>query len=188
MCAMTVVSPLDRATRDTFAPILAGTHDRWMAEADKLIGPVTDSDATFMQRWAAVRYVWDELPVRLQLEQELLDELHPFIPAEIRARLSMQLDRLHHLHRELRRPGSPDEHCPGAGPDRTRSAGGAAALVRRDRVRCRGDPSADVGYAATSLLEDLTVRPLPQAEWGTWEVERRITMLIGAISAGFRRD
>jgi len=66
--------------RGTLDPILADTHDRWMAEADKIIGAVTEPDAIFMQRWAAVRYVWDELPVQLQTQQELLKELHPFPP------------------------------------------------------------------------------------------------------------
>ena len=154
MCAMPVVS-LDRATRDTLAPILAGTHDRWMAEADKRIGPVTDSDATFMQRWAAVRYVWDELPVRLQLEQELLDELHPFIPAEIRARLSMQLDRLHHLHRSF----DGLAHRTGSARELARTARALLEALRlwyAEIEFATGEiERGDVGYAATSLLERL---------------------------------
>ena len=165
MCATTVVSPLDRSARDTFDPILAGTHDRWMAEADKIIGPVTDPDATFMQRWAAVRYVWDELPVRLQLEQELLDELHPFISAEIRARLSMQLDRLHRLHREF----DGLAHRSSTARELARTARALLEALRlwyAEIEFAAGEiRRADVGDAAASLLEDLTVRSLPQGEW-----------------------
>lgn len=165
MCATTVISPLDRSARDTFDPILARTHDRWMSEADKIIGPVTDPDATFMQRWAAVRYVWDELPVRLQLEQELLDELHPFIPAEMRARLSMQLDRLHHLHQDF----DGLAHRSSTARELARTARALLEALRlwyAEIEFAAGEiRRADVGYAAASLLEDLTVRSLPQAEW-----------------------
>jgi hypothetical protein len=151
--------------RGTLDPILADTHDRWMAEADKIIGAVTEPDAIFMQRWAAVRYVWDELPVQLQMQQELLKELHPFIPAEIRERLSMQLDRLHHLHRDLdslaRRTGTARELA------RTARALLEALRLWYGEIKFAvGEIElADLGYAATSLLERLTGRPRAGAGW-----------------------
>jgi hypothetical protein len=164
MCAMTVVSP-DRATRDTLDPILARTHDRWMAEADEIIGPVTEPDATFMQRWAAVRYLWDELPVRLQLQQELLDELHPFIPAEIGARLSMQLDRLHHLRRDL----DGLAHRTGTARELARTARALLEALRlwyaEIEFAAGQIDRADVGYTTSSLLERLTGSPVTEAEW-----------------------
>lgn len=158
MCA-TMVAP------NTLEPILAGTHDRWMAEADKIIGPVTEPDATFFQRWAAVRYLWDELPGRLELEQELLDELHPFIPAEIRERLSMQLDRLHHLHRDL----DGLAHRTGTARELARTARALLEALRLWYAEIEfgvGEVEpADIGYAATSLLERLTGTPLTEAGW-----------------------
>jgi hypothetical protein len=136
-----------------------------MAEADKIIGPVTEPDATFMQRWAAVRYLWDELPGRLQLEQELLYELHPFIPAEIRARLSMQLDRLHHLHRDL----DGLAHRTGTARELARTARAFLEALRLWYAEIEfaiGEVErADIGYAATSLLERLTGSPVTEAEW-----------------------
>lgn len=150
---------------NALGPILAGTHDRWMSEADKIIGPVTEPDATFLQRWAAVRYLWDELPVRLQLEQELLDELHPFIPAEIRERLSMQLDRLHHLHRDL----DGLAHRTGTARELARTARALLEALRLWYAEIEfgvGEVErADIGYAATSLLERLTGSSLTEAGW-----------------------
>ena len=165
MCAPTVVSPHARAARDTLDSILSGIHDRWMAEADRIIGPVTERDATFMQRWAAVRYVWNELPARLQLEQELLKELHPFIPAEIWERLSMQLDRLHHLHRDL----DGLAHRTGTARELARTARAMLEALRlwyAEIELALGEiERADMGYAATSVLERLTSSPVTEAEW-----------------------
>jgi len=76
-------------------------HDRWMADCDVALGPVTDRDATFLQRWAATRYISDTFPERFQLEQDLLEELHPFILPEVRERLNLQLNRLARLQQEL---------------------------------------------------------------------------------------
>jgi hypothetical protein len=72
-----------------------------MADCDVALGPVTDRDATFLQRWAAVRYVGDTFPEQFQLEQDLVEELHPFILPEVRERLDLQKDRLARLQQEL---------------------------------------------------------------------------------------
>jgi len=89
------------ATKQTLGDRLASRHDRWMADCDVALGPVTDRDATFLQRWAAIRYIGDTFPERFQLEQDLVEELHPFIAAEVRERLNMQMDRLLRLQLEL---------------------------------------------------------------------------------------
>lgn len=103
MCASVVITQHGRAAPDILDPILAGTHDRWMAEADKVLGPVTERDATFFQRWAAIRYLSDTFPERFGMERELLEELHPFIVAEVRERLTLQVDRLIRLQQDLER-------------------------------------------------------------------------------------
>jgi hypothetical protein len=87
----------------TLAQRLATAHDRWMADCDCALGPVCDPDATFLQRWAAIRYATDVFVERFRLERELIQELHPFIVAEIWERLLMQEDRLTRLHLELER-------------------------------------------------------------------------------------
>lgn len=86
---------------DTLNPVLCRAHDAWMAEGDRLLGPVTDPNATFWQRWSAVRYMKDLFQPRLQLEKRLVDELHAFLTPELNVRLAMQADRLERLYRDL---------------------------------------------------------------------------------------
>ena len=94
---------LESSVEPTLAPILARVHDRWMAEADIALGPVTDPQATFFQRWTAVRYLWDQFAQRTMLERGLLQQLHPFIPVEVRERLAMQIDRVDRLQEVMDR-------------------------------------------------------------------------------------
>jgi hypothetical protein len=103
MTASTLLPYRENVAEQTLAPILARVHDRWMAEADGALDPVTDPQATFFQRWTAVRYLWDQFAERFMLEQELIQELHAFIPLEIRERLAMQMDRVNRLHQDLDR-------------------------------------------------------------------------------------
>ena len=102
----------------TLAPILATVHDGWMADAGRSLGPITDPQATFFQRWAAVRYLWDRFAERFDLEQDLLNQLHPFVVAEARERLWMQVVRLNRLRRDLDQLA----HRQGTAPDLARTA------------------------------------------------------------------
>jgi hypothetical protein len=101
MCASLLIVEPKTTVEETLDPILATTHDRWMADADQALRPAMESDATFSQRWAAVRYVRDEFAERLQLEQELIDELHPLIHPEAREQLSIQAERVKRLGQDL---------------------------------------------------------------------------------------
>jgi hypothetical protein len=76
-------------------------HDSWMADADQTLEPMMHRDATFWQRWAAVNFLREQFPERLDLERELLTELHAFLTPELNERLRMQIERLQHLHRDL---------------------------------------------------------------------------------------
>ena len=96
-------NPSPHRSVETLARPLAAAHDRWMADCDVALGPVTDRDATFLQRWAAVRYVSETFVERFHLEQELLEELRPFILPEVRERLWMQVERLTRLQENLER-------------------------------------------------------------------------------------
>jgi hypothetical protein len=80
-------------------------HDNWMADADRFLHPVTSCDATFWDRWAAVRFVDDQLLGRCQLERALLDELRAFLVPEMRERLALQSDRLVRLLAAFREVG-----------------------------------------------------------------------------------
>ncbi|HEX7336914.1 MAG TPA: hypothetical protein VF252_06875 [Gemmatimonadales bacterium] len=80
-------------------------HDNWMADSDRFLLPVTNADATFWERWGAVRFVEDRLLERVSLERALLDELRAFLPAEIKERLWLQADRLSRLLGDFGRLG-----------------------------------------------------------------------------------
>ena len=104
MYPTTATQPSPRNT-DTLERRFAGAHDKWMADADRFVLPVADANATFWERWAAVRYVEDQLLDRFQLERRLLDELRAFLTPEIKERLGMQADRLSRLLADFRRLG-----------------------------------------------------------------------------------
>ena len=82
---------------ETLGTRLTVAHDNWMADGDRFLLPVADANATFWERWAAVRYVDDQLLHRFDLERALLKELHAFLAPEMNERLWMQTDRLTRL-------------------------------------------------------------------------------------------
>ena len=90
---------------DTLGTRITIAHDNWMADGERFLLPVADADATFWERWAAVRYVEDQLLERFHLERALLEELRAFLIPEIRERLQMQTDRLTRLLGEFARLG-----------------------------------------------------------------------------------
>jgi hypothetical protein len=102
----TVMAPQPNAkVTETLRTRFTVAHDNWMADGDRFLRPVADADATFWERWAALRYVEDQLLERFHLERALLEELRAFLPPEIRERLWMQADRLTRLLGEFNRLG-----------------------------------------------------------------------------------
>jgi len=94
----TAMSPqLNSRVPDTLNTRFTVAHDNWMADGDRFLLPVTNADATFWERWAAVRYVEDQLRQRFQVERLLLEELRAFLTPEMNERLWMQVDRLTRL-------------------------------------------------------------------------------------------
>ena len=92
-------------SEDTVETRLAPAHDNWMADADRFLAPVIDTNATFWHRWAAVRYVEEQLASRFESERQLLQQLRAFLPAEVRERLPMQAERLSRLIDDFNRVG-----------------------------------------------------------------------------------
>lgn len=82
---------------DTLGTSFSVAHDNWMADGDRFLLPIVNADASFWERWAAIRYVDDQLLHRFQVERVLLEELHAFLTPEMNERLSMQADRLARL-------------------------------------------------------------------------------------------
>ncbi|HEU5304334.1 MAG TPA: hypothetical protein VFU40_06800 [Gemmatimonadales bacterium] len=88
---------------DTLGTRFTVAHDNWMADGDRFLLPVTHADATFWERWGAMRYVEDELLARFRLERDLVEALRAFLTAEMRERLELQADRLARLLAEFNR-------------------------------------------------------------------------------------
>jgi hypothetical protein len=61
-----------------------------MAQCDQMLGPIMDSDATFFQRWGALRFVSEQLQERCRVEVRLLDELEARLAPEMRDRIRQQ--------------------------------------------------------------------------------------------------
>ena len=102
----TAIEPQPSArVADTLGTRFAFAHDNWMTDADSFLLPVTNSDATFWERWGALRYVQEQLLERLHLERNLLEELRAFLTPELKERLWMQADRLTRLLGEFDRLG-----------------------------------------------------------------------------------
>jgi len=144
------------AAKQTLGDRLASRHDRWMADCDVALGPVTDRDATFLQRWAAIRYIGDTFPERFQLEQDLVEELHPFILPELRERLNMQMDRLLRLQQQLDALG----HQRGTAREIARVAHEMVDALRLwysdIEFAVGGLPLEDIGPRAVQLLDRCT--------------------------------
>ena len=104
MCAMTL-EPDPIAAELMLESTLAASHDRWMAEAHSTLLPVTDTCATFWQRWEAVRYLAERLPERIRLERELSRQLRLSMTDDHARRLRVQGERLWQLQRECSRLG-----------------------------------------------------------------------------------
>ena len=101
MAATALIPEMTLPIEPRLSMVLTPIHDDWMADADGFLVPITDPNATFWERWAAVRYAGDLFQERFKLEEAFLKELHPFLTPELNERLWMQVDRLGRLHRDL---------------------------------------------------------------------------------------
>ena len=105
MYASAIAQQPDVREAGTLGTRFTTVHDTWMTDADNYLLPITNSEATFWERWGALRYVEEQLQKRFHLERKLLQELRAFLPAELRERLWMQADRLTRLLEEFERLG-----------------------------------------------------------------------------------
>ena len=103
MSATALLPQPDTVVDPRLGSTLASSHDRWMAECDRALGPITEPDATWLQRWGAMRFVTEQLPERCRLEQELVSELEPFLQGSLNDRLQNQAKLVHQLRQEVER-------------------------------------------------------------------------------------
>ena len=93
----------ERATELMLESSLAATHDHWMAEVHQVLLPITRPEATFWERWDAVRFLAERFPDRLRLEQALAAKLHLLVSSDAATRLELQGERLCELYRQCTR-------------------------------------------------------------------------------------
>jgi hypothetical protein len=87
----------------TLGSFLALSHDRSMAQCDRMLGPVMDPNATFVERWGALRFVSEPLQERCQLEQKLLGELQPLLPPHVWGQLQRQAGQVVRYREDVER-------------------------------------------------------------------------------------
>lgn len=91
--------------RSTLSPILRAAHDGWIDETESYLTPIIVPEASFWERWTAVRYVADQFAHQHRRESELLHELRPLLDPTVAEGLISQGDRVGQLRRELDRVG-----------------------------------------------------------------------------------
>ena len=99
--------------------VLHPIHKRWLKEARRFLDPPLSPRAESGSRSAAIRYLHDEFLERFRWELALVDELHPFLPADKSERLRCEGARLARLRLEI----DPIGH-------RRRTASQVAAAIR----------------------------------------------------------
>jgi hypothetical protein len=90
---------------EVLAPVLHAAHRIWIRESNRFLLPIIVREAPFWDRWTAVRYMGDQFLGQYRRERTLLDEVRPFLPPEIAARLTRDGERIGRLQRELDRVG-----------------------------------------------------------------------------------
>jgi hypothetical protein len=122
--------------------VLRPIHNSWVEEARRFLAPAVEPGADFWTRWAAVRYLADDFRDRYRRERALVDELRPFLRADMAERLSREGDRLFRLRLELDRIG------------RRRGTAAEVAAGTRDLLEQLGVWCAEIELAAADLTCD----------------------------------
>ena len=153
---MTAMAPQPNArNKDTVETRLAPAHDNWMADADRFLAPVIDTNATFWDRWSAVRYVEEQLASRFESERQLLQQLRAFLPAEVREQLAMQAERLSRLIDDFNRVGRQRESAREVSHTARNLTEALRLWYAEIELHVGGIHLADVGRDGIKLLSDL---------------------------------
>jgi hypothetical protein len=101
MRAATMTSaPLSRNSLDH---VLRPIHAIWIDDARGALEPALEPDADFWARWTAARYLAEDFRDRYRRERALVEELLPFLRANVVDRLLREDDRVYRLRIELDR-------------------------------------------------------------------------------------
>jgi hypothetical protein len=148
-------NPLEEPLQAVLHPI----HRRWLEEARRFLDPTLNPRAESWTRSAAVRYLHGEFLDRFRWELALVDELHPFLAADMSerlrcegarlARLRLGVDRIGHRRRTAAQVAAAThelleqlalwcaeiEAAAGAIPREALTGEAAAFLVHPERIR-----------------------------------------------------
>lgn len=85
--------------------VLKAAHQIWIAETDDYLTPISVPEASFWERWTAVRYLADDFIAQFVRERALLEELRAFLPSKVADTLLQQGDCIEQLQQQLDRLG-----------------------------------------------------------------------------------
>ncbi len=92
-------------------PVLRRAHEIWVEHTDTFLTPVMVPEASFWERWTAVRFLADEFAAQLRRECAVLEELRAFLPAGVADQLLQDGERIGQLREYMDRLG----RCRGTG-------------------------------------------------------------------------
>ena len=84
---------------------LRGFHRLWIAETRRALQPALRTQADFLARWAAVRYLSEDFRERFWIERRLVEQLRTRLPGPVATWLAAQGEQVYSVHLELDRTG-----------------------------------------------------------------------------------
>jgi hypothetical protein len=126
----------------TLASVLGPIHDYWISQTRRTVKPVLSRDASFWDRWTAVRYLDDQFDDHYRREVALVGSLVPLLPPAVAGRLTTLTETLDQSRTQLDRVG------------RRRGVARAVSVVAREFLDLFQLWCAEVEAAVGGLLRD----------------------------------
>jgi hypothetical protein len=89
----------------TLASVLGPIHDYWISQTRRTVEPALSRDASFWDRWTAVRYLDDPFDDHYHHEVALVGSLVPLLPPAVAGRLTTLTETLDQSRAQLDRVG-----------------------------------------------------------------------------------
>lgn len=133
----------DTREDQSLATVLRAAHDIWIRETALFLSPATKEEAPFWERWTAVRYLADQFQRPFQRERALVEEMRPFLPADIADRLVGEGERIAQLGQALDKVG------------RRRGTARTVAVASREFLQMLRQWCSDIELAAEQIRRDV---------------------------------
>lgn len=129
--------------KGTLAPVLRVAHDSWIRETNEFLFPITRREASFWNRWTAVRYLADQFMGQYRRERALVAVLRPLLAPEVGERLVQQGQRIGALQDAIDRLG------------RKRGTGGTVLVIGRGLLASLRDWCREIEAAAGPIPREM---------------------------------